>query len=153
MNKRLAGWILAIVHVLLALSVAGKYLYDRETLPRVWTRADAESRATGHYVRFAIEVDFRDRQPNQRVALAVVNGRLTARLDPESQLMLFEHDGRLRLHGIQYYFPADAPDTKVRGPGEELWVEVSVPDTGLPRALRLGVRRDGGAIEPLDVTQ
>jgi len=41
-------------------------------------------------------------------------------------------------------------DPSLRAPGEELWVEVTVPRRGVPRPIRLGVRTSGG-LTPLDL--
>jgi hypothetical protein len=35
------------------------------------------------------------------------------------------------------------PDPSIRAPGEELWVEVTLPRRGPPRPIRLGVKKDG----------
>jgi hypothetical protein len=35
------------------------------------------------------------------------------------------------------------PDPSVLEAGEELWVEVTLPRSGAPRPIRLGVRKDG----------
>lgn len=65
---------------------------------------------------------------------------------------------RLQLRGdsenlrgtVAFFIPANAPDPSMHPGGEELWVEVSVPRTGSPRPIRLGIKRDAG-IEPLDL--
>jgi hypothetical protein len=38
----------------------------------------------------------------------------------------------------------------VRAPGEELWVEVTLPRRGPPRPIRLAVKKDG-VLTPLDL--
>ena len=51
---------LLAVHLALVLSVAGKYLYERETCPRVWARAaayDPETPMRGRYLSAQLEVD------------------------------------------------------------------------------------------------
>ena len=60
MKAMRAGLILALVQVVLVLSVAGKYLYERETRPRVWTRAtqfDPSLPLRGRYVALQLMVD------------------------------------------------------------------------------------------------
>ena len=55
-----AGIILALVQLVLVLSVAGKYLYERKTRPRVWTRAaqyDPSLPLRGRYVALQLMVD------------------------------------------------------------------------------------------------
>lgn len=52
--------ILAVVHVALALSVTAKFAYDRETLPRIWVRAepfDPSLPLRGRYVRLQLRGD------------------------------------------------------------------------------------------------
>ncbi|NTV73436.1 MAG: hypothetical protein HGA66_04435 [Holophaga sp.] len=44
---------------------------------------------------------------------------------------------------LAYFIPEHVPDPSRRGPGEELWVEVTLPRKGPPRPIRLGVKRDG----------
>jgi hypothetical protein len=48
-----------------------------------------------------------------------------------------------------FFIAEHVPDPSRRGPGEELWVEVSVPAKGIPRPIRLGVRKDG-VLTPLE---
>jgi len=49
---------------------------------------------------------------------------------------------------VAFFIPAHVVDPSRRPPGEELWVEVSVPKEGPPRPVRLGVKKDG-VITPL----
>jgi hypothetical protein len=64
---------------------------------------------------------------------------------------------RLRLVGmpdgpqsVAFFIPQNVPDPSRRLPGEELWAEVSLPKTGAPRPIRLGVKK-GGVLTPLDL--
>lgn len=41
---------------------------------------------------------------------------------------------------VAFFIPPNVPDPSVLAPGEELWVEVSVPAKGSPRPIRLEVR-------------
>lgn len=41
------------------------------------------------------------------------------------------------------FIPEGVPDPSLRPPGEELWVEVTLPRRGPPRPIRLAVRKDG----------
>jgi hypothetical protein len=50
---------------------------------------------------------------------------------------------------LAYFIPEHAPDPSRRAPGEELWVEVTIPRAGAPRPIRLGVKRDG-ELKPID---
>jgi hypothetical protein len=63
---------------------------------------------------------------------------------------------RMRLEGFQaqepavFFIPEHVPDPSRRPPGEELWVEVSLPNSGPPRPVRLGVKKNG-VLTPLDL--
>lgn len=51
---------------------------------------------------------------------------------------------------VLYFIPEHIPDPSRRQPGEELWVEVTLPRKGPPRPIRLGVKKDG-TLTPLDI--
>jgi hypothetical protein len=51
---------------------------------------------------------------------------------------------------VAFFIPEHAADPSRRAPGEELWVEVTLPRHGAPRPIRLGVRRNG-VLTPLDL--
>ncbi len=51
---------------------------------------------------------------------------------------------------VAYFIPEHIPDPSIRPAGEELWAEVTVPKSGPPRPIRLGVRRNG-TLTPLDI--
>jgi len=56
----LAAIALLVIQLALVVSIAGKYLYERETCPRVWTRAvayDPEMPMRGRYLSAHLEVD------------------------------------------------------------------------------------------------
>jgi hypothetical protein len=150
------GLVLGGIQVLLALSVSGRFLYDRVTLPRAWARAapvDPEMPIRGRYVRIQIELD--SSQPlfsgSGTVELSVSAGRLVAKPSGRGLNVTRGRDGRWALaEPLAYFIPPGIPDPSVRKPGEELWVELSVPEQGAPRPLRLGVRRDG-TLTPLEI--
>ena len=51
---------------------------------------------------------------------------------------------------VLYFIPEHVPDPSRREPGEELWVEVTLPKKGPPRPIRLGVKKDG-VLTPIDL--
>jgi hypothetical protein len=51
---------------------------------------------------------------------------------------------------LAFFIPEHVPDPSVRAPGEELWVEVTLPKQGAPRPIRLAVKK-GGVLTPLDL--
>jgi hypothetical protein len=173
-----AGVVLAVVQLVLVLSVAGKYLYERQTRPRVWTRAtqfDPALPLRGRYLALQLMVDAcglpRDAEhtiPGYAgihpfwqwpVALTTANGKLVPRLEKRwspreggtltlfadkpcdqatlsNQLMLFAPDR------AQLPFPLKA--------GQELWVEVTLPQSGPPRPIQMALS-EGGVFRPLRV--
>jgi hypothetical protein len=158
------GLIVAVLHVCIVASLGAKLLVDRATRPRVWVRTapvDPNLPIRGRYVRLRIEADpSTDLSAGDSqvvpIALSVKDGRLTAARDPESTKMyarLGQRGGAriaVLLEPVAYFIPEHATDPSIRPPGEELWVEVTVPRAGAPRPIRLGVRKDG-VITPLDV--
>ena len=144
------GLALAAVHLLMVLSVAGKYLIDRNTLPRVWVRVvpfDPQLPIRGRYVRLGVAVQWRAGPVGEPyVRLAVENGELVAvpSKNDTGVSVSAGANGQFRLsEALAYFIPDNVPDPSIRQPGEELWAEVSVPRRGPPRPLRLGVKRDG----------
>ncbi len=69
-----------------------------------------------------------------RASAAVRDGRPVAQLD----------------EALAFFIPEHVADPSRRAEGEELWVEVTVPRSGPPRPIRLGVKKDG-LLTPLDV--
>jgi hypothetical protein len=51
---------------------------------------------------------------------------------------------------VAFFIPEHVPDPSRRAPGEELWAEVTVPRSGPPRPIRLGVMKEG-RLTPLDL--
>jgi hypothetical protein len=49
---------------------------------------------------------------------------------------------------LAFFIPEHVPDPSFREPGEELWVEVTLPRRGAPRPIQLGVKKDG-VLSPL----
>jgi hypothetical protein len=50
---------------------------------------------------------------------------------------------------VAFFIPEGVADPSQRHPGEQLWVEVTIPRHGAPRPIRLGVRTDG-EITPIE---
>jgi hypothetical protein len=157
------GLVVVVLHVALVASVGAKLLVDRATKPRVWTRAapfDPDLPIRGRYVRLRLEaVPSRDFEAplayDRGVVLSAQDGKLVATpSDNDANLArISSRDGeRIALLAVPvaYFIPEHIPDPSVRQPGEELWVEVTVPGDGPPRPIRLGIRRNG-TITPLKI--
>lgn len=145
------GILVGALQCLLVLSIAGKYALDRERLPRVWVNAtpvDPELPIRGRYVSLHLQVEVPDDFNGyfQPVRLHVEDGRLKAVPDHDASGVtvsrFLQRPGTIT-EPVAFYLPEHAADPSRRAPGEELWVEVSVPANGLPRPLRLGVKKDG----------
>ena len=151
-------WV-ALIHLAIVASVAGKFLLDRENYPRVWVRTvpiDPYTPFRGRYVRLNPVVEYAGVPPkeNERdygyhpVRLAIHDGKLIGTRDEDRRHTLgwwpcgASHCWVLQTP-LAYFIPEHAADPARRAPGEELWVEVSLPPNGPPRPLQLGVKKDG----------
>ena len=183
----ISGASVALLFIQLAIvsSIAAKYLYQRFTCPRVWTRSvvyDPEMLMRGRYASLQLMVDgckstlpsaeaaampkdvnglpvgkvygIRAPQPVQFSArLAVEGNNLEAVRIPESQSqsggqMVTANPGAtctdMRLNApIDFYLPEHAQNPAILRPGQELWVEVTVPPTGPPRPIQLALSQNG----------
>ncbi len=159
--------ILLIIHVLIVSLLGVKLLYDRATLPRVWVRAipyDPDLPIRGRYVslQYIVETSGIDKpERHHYVQLFVKNGRLlaeavngTARKTSGLAIRYTEIDGKrvaILDEPVAFFIPEHIPDPSIRAPGKQLWVEATIPKKGIPRPIRLGVKKNGNAIEPLDI--
>ena len=145
----------------MVLSLAGKYALDRASLPRVWVNAtpvDPNLPLRGRYVSLQLQVDlpgpFDSTAYNyQAVRLYVKDGRLTAQPSHDPTGLAAAHFAQrpwTLVEPVAFFLPEHAADPSRLQPGEELWVEVSVPNSGPPRPLRLALKRDGKLV-PLTV--
>ena len=151
------GLIVALLHIAIVASLGAKLLVDRARLPRVWARTgpvDPDLPIRGRYVRLLIEAEAAGALGVGRefsfmpVSLSVENGKLVARHDEAGTNYVGgrDRDGQrvaVLSQPLAYFIPEKVPDPSRRQPGEELWVEVTVPKRGAPRPIRLGVKKDG----------
>jgi hypothetical protein len=149
------GAAVAVLQCLIVLAVAGQYALDRERLPRVWVRAapfDPNLFVRGRYVSLRLQVDAPlDAGQWTSARLSVVDGRLVATPDPAGGVHIVPGGDRWTLaEPVAFFIPEHVPDPSRRAQGQELWVEVSVPQRGSPRPIRLGVKRDG-ILTPLEL--
>jgi hypothetical protein len=174
MKIEFKGLLIAALHVGLVLSLGAKLLYDRATRPRVWALAapyDPDLPLRGRYVSLQLVVEprgFKETkrgpgwQPPESVTLNVEGDRLVAEANPPEReytptglhVRFVQRRGRnlaLLDTPVAYFIPEHAPDPSRRPPGEELWVEVTIPKKGPPRPIRLGVKNTDGPIMPLDL--
>jgi len=165
------GLILAAIHLAIVGSLGVKLLADRALCPRAWVRAapvDPNLPIRGRYVQIRPEVDRfekmdvapttrnnsnrqapnADSQPSRPVRLESRGGVLFAAgsdVDNGVWGWLVKRSDRevVRLDPLAFFIPESVADPSIRKPGEELWVEVTIPRKGQPRPIRLGVKKDG----------
>lgn len=152
------GLIVAALHVAIVCSLGVKLVADRMSRPRVWARVapiDPDLPIRGRYVRLQIQVhpvEGLTPSPDQSwvpVRLDVQDSMLVARPSDQSSGLFaqsFQRAGERWValtQPVAYFIPEHVPDPSQRAPGEELWVEVTVPRNGAPRPIRLGVKKDG----------
>ena len=156
------GLIVAAVHLALVGSLGAKLLIDRATRPRVWARTlpvDPDHPLRGRYVLLRVEaepIDFTQGQSGTGVTL-IARGESLGLQPTADDTRLTAHltrrDGRevaVLDQALAYFIPEHVPDPSQRPPGEELWVEVTLPKQGGPRPIRLAVKKDG-VLTPLDL--
>lgn len=98
----------------------------------------------------------------EAVELRVDSGRLVAGAMDQSALhrasalhVRYTRIGHERVavlsEPVAFFIPEHVPDPSRRQQGAQLWVEATIPKQGLPRPIRLGVKKDDGPIVPLDL--
>jgi uncharacterized membrane-anchored protein len=155
MKSHYRGIIIGALQCLLVLTIAAKYSWDRETLPRAWARAapvDPDLPIRGRYISLRLEVEYADLAKSiEQVRLSARNGKLTVEpcpFDTGVRVVRWPGNSWQLVDPVAYFIPEHVPDPSRRAPGEELWVEVSVPRRGPPRPIRLAVRKNG-SLAPL----
>jgi hypothetical protein len=168
------GVALALLQGGLLLSLAGQLLLDRVSRPRGWIRTepvDPHLPIRGRYVDLALVVPApaglsEAGRSGAPVVLRAEGGQVRAELAGASSprarsLQAFPQPSWAQGPGpaaaqlwrleprVAFFIPPDVPDPSRRPPGEQLWVEVTLPAEGPPRPIRLGVKREGGPITPL----
>jgi hypothetical protein len=180
-----ASLVVLVIQLVVACSVAGKYLYQRWSCPRVWTRAaafDPSLPMRGRYLSLQLLVNgCQSTLPSARQAgfprdvngaavqgtyviqatdyvqfpaeLRVSGGKLLAigMRDGErgaSGQMVTAWPGtrcdQMRLdRAVDFFIPEHAADPTGLNPGQELWIEVTVPPKGPPRPIQLALKQNG----------
>jgi len=166
------GLVVGLLHLLIVSSLGAKLLYDRETLPRLWVKTvpvDPNLPIRGRYVRLQVEMELRgghmnpgktgspgtSQQAHLRANLSAENGQLSAAVDERNGSVFIivrsDDEGTVtRLsEPLAFFIPEHVADPSRRSADEELWVEVTVPKTGPPRPIRLGVRKAEDLSDPV----
>ncbi len=160
------GLLVGAIQVLLVAGIGAKFLYDRSSYPRLWVETapyDPYMPIRGRYVNIALLVDAErappgedaDRAPNMfRARLEMRGDRLFAVQDDVNgrhwvrSARCGERNCWQLSEPLAYFIPEHAVDPSRTREGETLWAEVTLPPTGAPRPIRLGLKR-GDAIEPI----
>jgi hypothetical protein len=170
------GIILAVVQLAIVVSLGAKYAIDRARFPRVWAQTaayDPDLPIRGRYLSVRVRVV--DRLPfgfgssataynpanswseGRDVTLRVEDGYLAAYPSPTpTGLHVTRWKGRNGdmvaglSEPVDYFLPEHAIDPSRRQPGEELWIEVTVPEKGPPRPIRLALKK-GNTFTPLEI--
>ncbi|HUC53662.1 MAG TPA: hypothetical protein VMR90_06430 [Candidatus Cybelea sp.] len=170
------GIILAVLQLAIVASLAAKYTIDRARFPRVWVETatyDPDLPIRGRYLSLRLRVDA-DRvyagseapkgnvlnfwSDQRDVMLSAEGGHLVAYPAPLPTGLRVTR-WRTRSGGelvaglsepVDFFLPEHASDPSRRNAGEELWVEVTVPERGPPRPIRLAVKK-GDTFTPLEV--
>ncbi len=158
------GLLVALLQGGLLLSLGGQLLLDRATRPRGWVRTepvDPVLPIRGRYVNLALMVPpppgAADCGAHPRVLLRAEGGQVRADLARDAMprvrsLRAFPWNQGWRLvPSVAFFIPPLVADPSRRLPGEQLWVEVTLPAEGPPRPIRLGVRKGNGPIIPLEL--
>jgi len=158
--------LLGAIQITIILSLGGKLLYDRMTRPRVWVLTqvyDPELPIRGRYLseRLSFPAEgFTYKEPSKQNAaewylnrnwayFEARNGHLVAKQEGSGSggwiSLHRNNDGSLLAFAEQPVLVfisehADIPNLK---PGQEMWVEVTVPAKGPPRPIRIAIKKDG----------
>jgi len=171
-NLSRKGLLLAAIQVALVLSLGGKLLYDRMTRPRAWVLCgalDPESPLRGRYLSERLRMPaegFSYEGPVGPNALDRSRSRAWAHLEVRGDQLIAtpqgsgpgqwvylsrNRDGALVTFSeepVLFFIPENASVPSLK-PGQELWVEVTVPAQGPPRPIRIGMKQ-GGVLTPLN---
>jgi uncharacterized membrane-anchored protein len=182
--------VLLLIQLMLVSSIAAKYLYQRSTCPRVWTRTaayDPDMVMRGRYLSLRLTVDgcqstlpsafdavfprnsdgtinpngfhvnwqgavqFRAKlkvEANKLVAIRIPEADLTSKGENVTAMPGASCDAMRMTKPVDFYIAEHAADPTRLKPGQELWIEVTVPPQGPPRPLQLALK-DNGAWKPL----
>jgi hypothetical protein len=164
MKRIWPGAVLLLLQVLIVLTIAGKYWYERQTRPRVWVRTeqyDPDLPLRGRYLAMRLVLDAcglakenpirtspRSRVWQWHVSLSASGGKLVPHVEKAWQrgnvgtlTLSDDHPcDRATMSGEQLLFIPDRAQLPLPlKPGQDLWVEVTVPASGPPRPIQVAV--------------
>lgn len=149
----------AVIHGAVVLSVWANYAWQQRSLPRAWARAapyDPYDVLRGRYVQLRVTAAVEPGTPlgglSGQGRLFVQGGRL--HLAPAECCVGFSAGSASRneitiSQPVRFYIPENIPDPSRLEPGDELWVEVTVPPDAAPRPLQMARKKKDGSWIPL----
>ncbi len=160
------GLVVGAAQVLLVTSVGAKFLYDRANYPRLWVATapyDPDMPIRGRYVNIALLVEADraapgdgDRAPSMFLARLEARGDALVAVQDDDDGRHWVRSGRCGGQNcwqlaapLAYFIPEHGEDPSRQPQGASLWAEVTLPPSGAPRPVRLGVRK-GEEIVPID---
>jgi hypothetical protein len=161
------GLLAGAAQVLLVAGIGAVFLAERASYPRLWVETapyDPDMPIRGRYVNIALLVEAGRAAPDAAADRAP--NMFRARLEARGDSLVAVQDDEYGKHWVRsarcgdeacwqlaeplaYFIPEHAIDPSRPREGTTLWAEVTLPPTGAPRPLRLGVR-EGGEIVPID---
>ena len=163
MTTRRAGVVLALFQAGLLLLVGLTFWIERLTAPRLWAMAqpvDPNLPIRGRYVSLRLRVPLSGVETSESTTQSVIlqgqGDRLVAENDGDGERYagaLIRRDGQTLVElsePLALFIPPDVKDPSRRSPSDPLWVEVTLPRSGPPRPIQLGVMR-GGRVRPLSL--
>ena len=173
-SSRAKGLLVAVVQVNLLLLIGFSFWFDRITRPRAWVATepvDPNLPIRGRYISLRLVVPLEADPPGSTSPLGphstTSSSTVAVKLKVHgNRLVAFEDNGGAPHPGWQrrnagaavvalqeplaFFIPPDVNDPSVRAADDPLWVEVTLPRSGLPRPIQLGEEREG-RIVPLGV--
>jgi len=153
------SFLVGAVHALLVLVVWLNYSWAQSRMPRAWTLTtpfDPYDLLRGRYVRLGLLARTSEPLKDGIGQLKVKDGLLY--ISPADCCTFYSSHSSgggayVRLsQPASYFIPQGIPDPSILKPGEELWVEVTVPPKGDPLPLRLGVKSGDGSWREVSLT-
>ena len=173
-SSRAKGLLVAVVQVNLLLLIGFSFWFDRITGPRAWVATepvDPNLPIRGRYIslRLIVPVDAGTEGSTPLVEPSASNGssKIAVRFKVHGNRLVALEDSGGALHPgwkrseagavvvalqepLAFFIPPDVNDPSIRAADDPLWVEVTLPGSGLPRPIQLGEEREGHIV-PLGV--
>ena len=171
MNFSWRGLALAALQVVLVASLAAKFAIDRARCPRIWVKAesfDPYLPIRGRYMAMRLPVQVANAGPPMATEkygrffsarIFVSDGHLAAERLPAnaSSGVWVTSAGRrgedyVLQQSVLFFLPEhaeNANDLTAAARNGELWAEVTVPGSGLPRPIRLAIKH-GDSFTPIE---